>query len=620
MRLLFFLLLIVLIQIPSQGQDAVININAGTKLYEVSPYIYGKNGCFDDDKTTVASAADILRYKDAGVKFTRENSGNNATKYNWRKKLASHPDWYNNVYKHDWDKEAKFIQTNFPGMQVMYAFQLLGKVAANNTHNFNDWAYNGSQWWTGVSQNLAGGGTVNSAGGSKALIEGNPDLYLMDWPADSTTKILDHWFGNYSLGFDKTDFQYWSMDNEPEIWSGTHDDVMPTQCTADQFMNLYFDVALKAKQKYPGIKLCGPVVANEWQWFKYASQSLKVDGQYACWLEYFIKKAVDKEKETGVRVLDVVDIHFYPYETGNKDVLQLHRVYYDQNYVYPGANGVKTINGGWDTSLQKEYIFKRINVWIDQYFGKNSGVGIGLTEFGTQNSNPNINAVLYASMLGTFANNNVKLFSPWFWKPGMWETLHLFSRYAKNVSIKTESSIEETVSGYSTMNTNGDSLTLVLVNRDENNTKNAKINLSKFSVENKTYSALQLSSLPSAETFVSHTNNALTNKTGTTVNNSFSINLPPLSVTAVLLSGQKTGVEVLSSIPRLKLYPNPVRNELTIEMPNILADDSRVSVFDLSGKRRENIIWSKDQQLLKISTETYDDGVYFLEIEKLILC
>ncbi len=63
-------------------------------------------------------------------------------------------------------------------MQTMWAFQLIGKVAANKNNNFNDWGYNGSQWWSGVAQNLAGGGQVNPAGGSQALVNGNPDLYL----------------------------------------------------------------------------------------------------------------------------------------------------------------------------------------------------------------------------------------------------------------------------------------------------------------------------------------------------------------------------------------------------------------------------------------------------------
>jgi hypothetical protein len=50
---------------------------------------------------------------------------------------------------------------SFPDMQGMFAFQLLGRAASNSNNNFNDWGYNQAQYWSGVTQNLAGGGVVN---------------------------------------------------------------------------------------------------------------------------------------------------------------------------------------------------------------------------------------------------------------------------------------------------------------------------------------------------------------------------------------------------------------------------------------------------------------------------
>lgn len=57
------------------------------------------------------------RYRDAGITMFRESGGNNSTKYNWRKKLTSHPDWYNNVYAHDWDYAARSLQDQLPEAQ-----------------------------------------------------------------------------------------------------------------------------------------------------------------------------------------------------------------------------------------------------------------------------------------------------------------------------------------------------------------------------------------------------------------------------------------------------------------------------------------------------------------------
>ena len=159
------------------GAEITVDASEGRK--PISPYIYGKNNSLSDNPSNPISAASWERFRQAGLKMFRENGGNNATKYNWRRKLSSHPDWYNNVYAHDWDFEAQSLQDNIPDARGMWAFQLIGYSAANNQNNFNDWVYNGSQWWEGVNNNWAGGGGPEEG-------DGDPDLYLMDWPPDST--------------------------------------------------------------------------------------------------------------------------------------------------------------------------------------------------------------------------------------------------------------------------------------------------------------------------------------------------------------------------------------------------------------------------------------------------
>ncbi len=579
--------LLLLVLQPGKAQNITVHVNANEGRLPVSPYIFGRNNNLSDNAASPTTAANISLYKEAGLRFARENGGNNATKYNWRRKLTSHPDWYNNVYEHNWDFAAQDIQSRMPGLQVMWAFQLIGKAAGSKTSNFNDWSYNSSQWWSGVGQNLAGGGQVNPAGGSQALVNGNPDLYLENWTADSATGILKHWFWPGGLGMDNRQFVYWSMDNEPEIWNGTHDDVMPSLLSASAFMDSYFAVAKKARERYPQIRLTGPVPANEWQWYRWGDQNLTIEGRPYCWLEYFIKRVADEQKSSGIRLLDVLDIHWYPSESSNADLVQLHRVFYDETYVYPGANGVKTVNGGWDNSQTKEFIFKRINDWLLLHFGENHGIGLGLTECDINTSDPNIVSVVYASMLGTFANNGVEVFTPWSWKKGMWETLHLFSRYTKPIKVKATSSNDVTVSGYATVNSSSDSMTVVLVNRDLSASRTATVNLTGFSVSNGSYQILELSSLPSTETFISHTSNALKNKTVTVTANSFNITLPALSTTAVILKGTATGIEDdqqdLSDLNSLWVFPNPASGEIKIHLPDHVSGNIKLKYTDLSG-------------------------------------
>jgi hypothetical protein len=120
----------------SFSQNVTITVNATQNKRLISPYIYGKNDFLDKPAQF---------YKDAGLRFVRMNGGNNATGYNWRKKIVVHPDWYNNVYNADWDASAQKVNDNFPGMQGMFAFQLLGRVASNKNNNFNEWEYNQAQ-------------------------------------------------------------------------------------------------------------------------------------------------------------------------------------------------------------------------------------------------------------------------------------------------------------------------------------------------------------------------------------------------------------------------------------------------------------------------------------------
>jgi hypothetical protein len=591
------------------AQDINITVNATVDKKAVSPYIYGRNNTFDQPAQF---------YKDAGLHFSRMNGGNNATKYNWRKKITSHPDWYNNVYANDWDESAKDISTTFPDMQQMYAFQLIGRVASSTSYNFNDWGYNQSQYWFGVGQNLAGGGvpnTTDTANPNKALKEGDSNLYTQVWPADSTVEILNHWFGAKDLKLNNNQFVYWNMDNEPDCWNGTHDDVMKTLISSSAFMDNFIMVAKKARALFPGIKICGPVTTSEWQWYKWGNDNININGKYYCWLEYFIKRCADEEKASGIRVLDVVDLHNYPWaQNGDVDALQLHRMYYDTNYAYPGANGLFTINGGWDTSLNKEYIFKRINDWLTQYFGPDNGITCAVSEWSPASSDPNVASVVYGSHLGTFANNGVEFFSPWSWFNGMWETLHLYSRYAKGYSVSSTSSIENTVSAYTTINEAVDSMTVIIVNRDMSSARNVTVNLNGFSVTDGSYSTLQLSSLPSTETFISHTNNALKLNSVTVNSNSFSITVPSLSTTAVILKSTTTGVhDIKSQTDEIKVYPNPATDKLHISLFSNVAEPTKVIIYDQSGRKIQTSNTDYDgHSQITLNVSSLFNGYYLL--------
>jgi hypothetical protein len=166
-------------------------------------------------------------------------------------------------------------------------------------------------------------------------------------------------------------------------------------------------------------------------------------------------------------------------------------------------------------------------------------------------------------------------------------TLHLFSRNAKNYSISSTSSLEETVSAYTTVSETADSMTVIIVNRDMSSSRNVTVNLNNISVANGSYTTLQLASLPSTETFKSHTDNALKANSVTVNANSLTISAPKLSVTAILLkSATATGIDKFKTpVDDIKIYPNPVSDDLNIRIPSNVAEPTQVVIFDQRGRQ-----------------------------------
>lgn len=543
-------MLAAVMSLPAISLAAIeVRVDSKAGIQKISPYIFGKNisGLNDaetsDPAKIAAEDSTIKRMNEIGFRFFRANNGNNATRYNWRKKLTVHPDWYNNVYAHDWDITAKTIQDKLPGANAMYAFQLSGYAASSADYNFNDWDFfqtNGS--WAKSTLDLAGGG-VASADGQTALKTGDYSLYNEEWPADSTVAILNHWKDDVKL--DMKRFEYWSMDNEMEIWSGTHSD-LPLTVTQQFLVERYLDVAKKAKKAWKDIKLTGPVAANEWQWCGVDSDPNAAEERNYCWLEYFIKKVAEAQKASGVKLLDVLDIHWYPTEKTYEDRINWHRVFFDTTYVYPGANGIKKVNGGWDNSIVKEFIFKRLNDWMNAYFGKNHGIGLGLTETDLTTDDAMLTALIYASFLGTFMDNGVELFTPWSWGDGMDEVAHLFIRYGHEFRVASTSSNDSLVSAYSSVTESQDSMTIILVNRSEKMSQTVNLSVENFEALPQVQT-LTLSDL-SGETFVSHTENALRHGTAVASDAKFSLELPAKSITALLLIHQNP-----TSIPKKTL-------------------------------------------------------------------
>ena len=472
---------------------------------------------------------------------------------------------------------------------------------------------------------------------------GDYRLYLEEWPADSTVELIKHWRDD--LKYDMSRFRYWSMDNEMELWRGTHSDLPYTYpnedgntVAADRMVDNYIAVAKAAKAINPDLKLTGPVAANEWSWcnIAYDNEStsyVKATDRKYCWLEYFIKRLGDEQKKTTVQLLDVFDIHWYPSEKDYETWMNWHRVFFDTTYVYPGGNGIRcadistTGSCDWNTGKgvgYKTYIFKRIADWMKKYMGENYKYTLGFTETDfIADMDAMSRALAYASFMGTFIDHGVEIFTPWTWREGMYEVVHLFSRYGHENRVQSTSSNDSLVSAYSSISNKGDSLTVIFVNRSQNATQDVNLTLGSFEAADGSVETLTLSGI-TGETFVSHTNNALKKNavnvkmtggiTNATENyaNKFSMTLPAKSITAVLFTTKNP--MVIDAIAPTAARPN---YSLTLQGREILVSgiqqNSRYALTNTLGQVIRSGLWNGAAgATLKLSVPA--SGRYILQV------
>lgn len=597
----------------SNAETVVISIDGNATPHKISRYIYGKNNSTNDDSTKATTDSMWTLINESGIGILRENSGNNSTKYNFHRRVASHPDWYNRVHSQNWDYEIQTIQENAPQVQVMYGLPILGWVGADTEYNFKDWDWYVSHGnkWLNTAQNVTGKGAIpNEDNGKNALVDGDINTYLKEWPTDSCVGILDHWFGENGLGIDRSKTLYWALDNEPEIWHLTHDDVQKEPVKPEEYIEKYVRVAKAARTKYPDLKLIGPICANEWQWFAGPDRKdLTIDGRYWPWLEYIIKRIAEEEKKCGMKLLDVFALHYYPINFSDEEILQTHRIYFDENYIYPQANGVKLINGGWDETQSKVYIFKRCQEWMKEYMGEDDIRALGITETGIESNDPDINSVWYGSMMGEFMKHNLEFFIPWSWKTGMWETLHLFARYNQKYYLPSTSSNDSIVSVHTTISETKDSLSVLLINRSFEQEADITINLRNYDIEDGEYPLLELSELPAEETFVSHTINALKKKEVIFNEGKTTVTLAPLSTSTILVTAKGSTKNSHNLASTLRIYPTSMTTQLFIDG---LEEEATVQIINTEGKVmiKETITTSK----APIDVSTLASGHYLCAI------
>jgi hypothetical protein len=104
------------------------------------------------------------------------------------------------------------------------------------------------------------------------------------------------------------------LDNEPDLWSSTHSEIHPTPATYAEMVERSTDFAAGIKAAAPGALVFGPV---NYGWQGMVDLQSASDANKRDFLEYYLDAMKAAEQSAGKRLLDVLDVHWYPEAQGD---------------------------------------------------------------------------------------------------------------------------------------------------------------------------------------------------------------------------------------------------------------------------------------------------------------
>jgi hypothetical protein len=324
--LLFVLILPILITphllnarpIAAPQGSFTLTVDAGTVQHPISPLIYGINFA------SSALAADL----DLPV---NRWGGNATTRYNWQNDATNRAsDWYFENYPNDNDDPGSLP---FDSSSDDFTQQNL----ATNTETLLTIPMTG---WAAKSRDIICGFSVTLYGPQQSVDPFRPDCgngvmpggaYITgNDPLDANTPIdetfvqdwIDHLTGQFGTAT-TGGVQFYDLDNEPMLWDTTHRDVHPTPTSYDEMRDRAYLYAAAIKAADPTAETLGPVT---WGWTAYFYSALDWAAGGSWWnnpvdrnahggvpfTEWYLQQMQAYEQANGVRLLDYLDLHYYP--------------------------------------------------------------------------------------------------------------------------------------------------------------------------------------------------------------------------------------------------------------------------------------------------------------------
>ena len=464
---------------PPVGGAVTVSVDPSLDRRAVSPAIFGVN--FGSSAQTAALRWPVRRW-----------GGNSVTRYNWQNDTSNKGmDWfYMNVPDDNPDPGAlpfgssadRFLaETRAAGGEPILTVPLIGwtpksrekswgfSVARYGAQTQTECTATGGAFWC---QPDAGNG-VRPGG---AEITGNDplDTSLAVGPS-FVTAWMDHLaaqFGTAGNG----GIRWYALDNEPALWNSTHRDVHPQPLTFDELWTRTRDYAAAIKAKDPAAVVFGPV---SWGWCEYfysAADGCSPNGAdfvshgSVPLTQWYLRQVRQYEQQHGVRLVDVLDVHYYPQAAGV--------ALSDDESAAASARRLRSLRSLWDPTYVDESwigtavrLIPRMKEWIAAEL---PGTKLAITEYSWGNDDGLSSALAQAEVLGIFAREGVDVATRWVAPAAgslvedafrLWLDYDGAGARVSGTSVRAASSASDAVSGYAVEAAAGP-LRVVLVNRD----------------------------------------------------------------------------------------------------------------------------------------------------------
>jgi mannan endo-1,4-beta-mannosidase len=413
------ILILVLTAFPLRAADVHFLIMPDTVVGNISPYIYGMNA---EDPS--GSGATLRRL-----------GGNRLTGYNWVNNASNAgKDWKHTSDNWLCDREGykdcdqpgalvkHFVEENQKaGMESLITLPMAGYVAADKDGEVGENEKAPSKRWKEVVFHKKG----------KFTLSPNPkDKYVYD------DEFVNFLVSNYKTAAEGG-VRFYDLDNEPGIWDETHPRIHPKPATYWEMANLTERLAYAVTKVDPTAQILGPV-SYGWQEFltlQNSPDSAEINKTEGTFLDFYLKQMKALEGHDGRRLLNILDLHWYPEAQGGGkritegDVspdsvdarLQAPRSLWDPGYV----------EKSWITASSTQGKAIQLIPWLKGKIEQNyPGTGLGFSEYDYGAGDHVSGGIAQADVLGIFGKYGVALAAYWGkLKPYNLAAFHLYRDY-----------------------------------------------------------------------------------------------------------------------------------------------------------------------------------------------